>query len=158
MTLAAVKKLAIELPPKQRLQLADALYESLPILPGSVGLAELERRADEVISGKVKGIPWEEFQRDLREMRKSITPKRIHRGGRACRAHARSRDLKDERNAALGVITVVKTCKRKSGDPEHDVRACCPAQSSKFSTPDYPPQSVGPLLQFPSSISRAFPR
>ena len=83
MTLAAVKKLAIKLPPKQRLQLADVLYESLPLLRGSVGLAELERRADEVISGKVKGIPWKEFQRDLREMRKSITPKRLRQGGRA---------------------------------------------------------------------------
>jgi putative addiction module component (TIGR02574 family) len=83
MTLAAVKKLAIKLPPQQRLQLADVLYESLPLLRGSVGLAELERRADEVISGKVKGIPWEEFKRDLREMRKSITPKRHRQGGRA---------------------------------------------------------------------------
>ena len=83
MTLAAVKKLAIKLPPKQRLQLADALYESLPILPGSVGLAELERRADEVISGKVKGIPWEEVERELRNMRKSITLKRLREGGRA---------------------------------------------------------------------------
>ncbi len=80
MTLAAVKKLAIKLPPKQRLQLADALYESLPILPGSVGLAELERRADEVISGKVKGIPWEEFKRELTDVRKSITPKRLRQG------------------------------------------------------------------------------
>ena len=83
MTLAAVKKLAIQLPPKQRLQLADALYETLPLLRGSVGLAELERRADEVISGKVKGIPWEEFERELREMRKSITPKRLRQDGHA---------------------------------------------------------------------------
>ena len=83
MTLAAVKKLAIKLPPQQRLRLADALYESLPILPGSVGLAELERRADEVISGKVKGVPWEEVERELEEMRKSITPKRLRQGGRA---------------------------------------------------------------------------
>ena len=83
MTLAAVKKIAIKLPPKQRLQLADALYDSVPVLPGSVGLAELERRADEVISGKVKGIPWEEFERELQETRKSITPKRPRQGGRA---------------------------------------------------------------------------
>jgi putative addiction module component (TIGR02574 family) len=78
MSLAAVKKPAIKLPPKQRLQLADVLYESLPILPGSVGLAELELRADEVISGKVKGIPWEEFKKELTEMRKSITPCMIY--------------------------------------------------------------------------------
>ncbi len=76
MTLAAVKKLAIKLPLRQRLQLADALYDSLPLLRGSVGLAELERRADDVISGKVKGIPWEVVKRDLDKMRKSITQKR----------------------------------------------------------------------------------
>jgi putative addiction module component (TIGR02574 family) len=83
MTLAAVKKLAIKLPPKQRMQLADALYESLPLLRGSVGLAELERRADEVISGKVKGIPWEEFEQELTEMRKSVILDRPHPRGRA---------------------------------------------------------------------------
>jgi len=83
MTLAAVKKLAIKLPLKQRLQLADALYETLPPLRGSVGLAELERRADEVISGKVKGIPWDEFKKELTKMRKSITPAGLRQGGRA---------------------------------------------------------------------------
>ncbi len=76
MTLTAVKKLAIKLPLKQRLKLADALYDSAPVLPRSVGLAELERRADEVISGKVKAVTWDEFQRDLDEMRKSIKPAR----------------------------------------------------------------------------------
>ncbi len=83
MTLAAVKKLAIKLPLKQRLQLADALYETLPPLRGSVGLAELERRADEVISGKVKGIAWEQFELEIKKMRKSITPKRHRQGVRA---------------------------------------------------------------------------
>jgi putative addiction module component (TIGR02574 family) len=71
-TLAAVKKLAIKLPLRQRIQLANALYESVPVLPGSVGIAELERRADEVLSGKVKVIPWDEVERDLKEMRESI--------------------------------------------------------------------------------------
>jgi hypothetical protein len=63
--------------------LADALYESLPILPGSVGLEELERRADEVISGKVKGIPWKEFKKELDAVRKSITSKRHRQADRA---------------------------------------------------------------------------
>ena len=72
MTLSAVKKLVLKLPPKQRIELADVLYDSVPVMPGSVGLVELEHRAEEVISGKVKSISWEVFQRDLDKMRKSI--------------------------------------------------------------------------------------
>ena len=72
MTLAAAKKLILKLPPSQRVKFADVLYDSVPVFPGSVGLEELERRAEEVISGKVKGIPWEEVERELREMEKSI--------------------------------------------------------------------------------------
>ncbi len=82
MTLAAIKKLAVKLPLAQRLKLADALYDSVPVLPGSVGLAELERRADEVLSGKVKGIPWSEFELELKEMEKSIKGARASGAGR----------------------------------------------------------------------------
>jgi putative addiction module component (TIGR02574 family) len=83
MTLAAVKKLAISLPLKQRLQLADALYDSVPPLRGSVGIPELERRADEVLSGKVKGISWEQFDRELTKMERSI--KGVRSNGAASR-------------------------------------------------------------------------
>jgi len=72
MTLAAVKKLAIQLPLRQRMKLADTLLESIPPMREPVTLAELERRADEVLSGKVKGISGEEFDRDLAEMERSI--------------------------------------------------------------------------------------
>ena len=72
MTLATAKKLILKLPPKQRLKFADELTLSAVGMPGSVGLAELERRIDEVESGKVKPISWEEFQRDLHKLRKSI--------------------------------------------------------------------------------------
>jgi putative addiction module component (TIGR02574 family) len=68
MTLAAVKKLAIKLPLRQRLKLAEAMLETLPPLREPVTLEELERRADEVLSGKVKAISSEEFDRDLAEM------------------------------------------------------------------------------------------
>jgi putative addiction module component (TIGR02574 family) len=85
MTLAAAKKLIFKLPLKKRLKLADEIYDSAPILPGSVGIEELERRIDEVESGKVKPISWEEFQRDLDKMRKSI------KGGRASAAPRRGR-------------------------------------------------------------------
>jgi hypothetical protein len=67
-TLAAVKKLAINLPLKQRLQLADALYGSMPPLQGSVGIAELERRADEVESGNVKALDADVVLADLDQL------------------------------------------------------------------------------------------
>jgi putative addiction module component (TIGR02574 family) len=72
MTLAAAKKMMFKLPPRQRIKFAEQLFESVPVLPGSVGLEELERRAEEVLSGKEKGIPWEEFERELKEMERSI--------------------------------------------------------------------------------------
>jgi putative addiction module component (TIGR02574 family) len=72
MTAAAVKKLALQLPLKQRLAVADAIYDSVPVLRGSVGIEELERRADEVLSGKVKAVSWDEFQQDLDAMRKTV--------------------------------------------------------------------------------------
>ncbi len=85
MTLATAKKIIFKLPLKKRLQLADEIYDSVPDLPGSVGIEELERRIDEVESGKVKPISWEEFQRDLDKMRKSI------KGARASAASPRDR-------------------------------------------------------------------
>ncbi len=70
MTLAAAKKLILKLPLNKRLEIAAEI--SAPALPGSVGLEELERRADEVLSGKEKGILWEEFERELKAMERSI--------------------------------------------------------------------------------------
>jgi putative addiction module component (TIGR02574 family) len=81
MTLAAVKKLAIKLPPAQRLKLADALLETLPPMRKPVTLAELERRIDEVASGKVKAVPGDVFDAELDAMEKSIGQRRsAHRG------------------------------------------------------------------------------
>ena len=81
MTLAAVKKLAIQLPLKQRMKLAEAMLETLPLMRKPLTLVELEARADEIISGKVKAISEEEFDRDLAAMEKSITQRRSrHRG------------------------------------------------------------------------------
>jgi putative addiction module component (TIGR02574 family) len=81
MTLAAVKKLAIKLPLKQRMKLAEAMLETLPPMREPLTLAELEARADEVISGKVKAISEEEFDRDLAAMEKSITQRRSRQRG-----------------------------------------------------------------------------
>lgn len=91
MTLAAVKKLAIKLPPAQRMKLADALYGSIPILPPSVGLAELERRADEVLSGKVKGIPADVFLAELDAIVQPAPKRRSHRGRRPGPANSRTK-------------------------------------------------------------------
>jgi putative addiction module component (TIGR02574 family) len=73
MTLAAVKKLAISLPLKQRIKLANALYDTIPPMRGPSSLAELEARAEDVLSGKVKCVSGEEFDRVLARMEKSIT-------------------------------------------------------------------------------------
>jgi putative addiction module component (TIGR02574 family) len=93
MTLTAVKKLAVQLPLKQRIKLANALYETFPPMRAPSSIAELERRAEEVISGKVKAITWDEFQRDLDEMTKSIKADRANeapsRGRRIPKSKAR---------------------------------------------------------------------
>ncbi|MCE0523546.1 MAG: addiction module protein [Methylacidiphilales bacterium] len=81
MTLASVKKLAVQLPPAQRMKLADVLLGTLPPMRKPVTLAELERRIDEVESGKVKAVPGDVFDADLEEMEKSIRQRRLaHRG------------------------------------------------------------------------------
>jgi len=72
MTLAAVKKLAFQLPKADRVKLADALLESIPPYREPVTLAELERRADEVESGKVKPVSGRQFRAHLTRLRKSV--------------------------------------------------------------------------------------
>ncbi len=81
MTLAAVKKLANQLPLRQRMQLAEAMLESIPPMREAVTLAELERRAAEVEAGTAKTISYRTFMADLAKMRKSIGQSRPgHRG------------------------------------------------------------------------------
>jgi putative addiction module component (TIGR02574 family) len=75
-TLAAVKKLAIKLPLRQRIKLANELYESVPPMRGPSSLAELEARFEEVESGKVKPIPAKVFLAELDQMMGSIRRKR----------------------------------------------------------------------------------
>jgi len=61
MTLVTLKKAALKLPENQRMKLANALVESLPPHREAVTFEDLERRADEVISGKVKAVSSEAF-------------------------------------------------------------------------------------------------
>jgi putative addiction module component (TIGR02574 family) len=82
-TIAAAKKLILKLPPRQRIKFAETIFDSVPVLRGSVGLAELERRIDEVESGKVKPLDGETVLRDLRKLIKlRIQSRRRHLGSR----------------------------------------------------------------------------
>jgi hypothetical protein len=81
MTLAAVKKLAIQLPLAQRMKLLDTLLGTIPPMREPVTLAELEARADEVDSGKANTVSYRTFSADLAKMKKSIDQRRSgHRG------------------------------------------------------------------------------
>jgi putative addiction module component (TIGR02574 family) len=74
-TLEQIEREALALPAKERSQLVDKLWESLgdttyPVL-SKEWLAEIERRRQELLQGKVKPIPGEEVSRKAWEMAKS---------------------------------------------------------------------------------------
>lgn len=65
----ALLQAVLELPKDQRLEIADAVYDSLSPSEGEDAFdAELNRRADEIRNGAVMGRPVEEVMRDLREV------------------------------------------------------------------------------------------
>ena len=70
-----LKAALLELPLAERLDIADFLYASFPPVPGLMteGTPEfdemLDRRLRDIESGTVKGIPADEFFRELREKR-----------------------------------------------------------------------------------------
>ena len=61
---------AMALTPEERLTLADALYNSVPAGEDEEFdpqyMQEIQQRIEELDSGKVKGIPWEEVQAKMR--------------------------------------------------------------------------------------------
>ena len=59
MSLTLLKQEALKLPKAQRLKLASVLLDSVPADEEPLTIAELDRRSDEMKSGKVKGIPAE---------------------------------------------------------------------------------------------------
>jgi putative addiction module component (TIGR02574 family) len=63
MSLTVLKREALKLPKAQRLRLASVLLDSVPAERAGgeepLTMAELDRRSDELKSGKVKGIPAE---------------------------------------------------------------------------------------------------
>jgi putative addiction module component (TIGR02574 family) len=77
MTLAALKKEVLRLPLNQRIKLANAVFESLPSAREPLTFEELEKRADEALSGSVKMIPAEQFHREARTLVKRIARRRV---------------------------------------------------------------------------------
>ncbi len=61
MSLTLLKREALKLPKAQRLKLASVLFDSVSaekaVDEEPLTMAELDRRSDELKSGKVKGIP-----------------------------------------------------------------------------------------------------
>lgn len=65
-----ILKKALALPPEARAALADSLLESLDEVPidkdvEATWSEEIKRRIEEIDSGKVKPIPWEEARRQI---------------------------------------------------------------------------------------------
>jgi putative addiction module component (TIGR02574 family) len=65
-----ILKKALTLPPEARAEIADLLLESLDPSPPDEGVEaawseEISRRIDEIDSGKVQLIPYEEIRRRL---------------------------------------------------------------------------------------------
>jgi hypothetical protein len=66
MGLAELSRMALELPPEERLDLARRLVEST-LVPASLDgvIAEGVRRIEGVLSGRVKGLSEEEYRASL---------------------------------------------------------------------------------------------
>lgn len=64
---AELARIALELPPEERLELARRLVESV-VTPGSLkdAIAEGIRRIEDLATGRVKGLTEEEFLATLR--------------------------------------------------------------------------------------------
>ena len=89
MTLTAIRKMVFTLPKAQRVRLADELLEdSIVPFRDPVTLATLERRAEELRLGKVKGISDQEFEATLKELEVGIGahPKDVHSNAVVSRA------------------------------------------------------------------------
>jgi putative addiction module component (TIGR02574 family) len=68
--LSEILKKALALPPEARATIAGSLLESLKDVPADEGVQgawseEIERRIEEIDSGKVQMIPYEEVRRRL---------------------------------------------------------------------------------------------
>ncbi|MCE0521782.1 MAG: addiction module protein [Methylacidiphilales bacterium] len=76
MTLTALKKEVLRLPVAQRIKLANAVFESLPSHRKALSFEELDKRADEALSGSVKMISAEQFDRETEELLNKLARQR----------------------------------------------------------------------------------
>jgi len=76
MTLTALKKEVLRLPLAQRIKLANAVFESLPSPQKALSFAEREKRAEEALSGSVKMISAEQFDRETEELLNKLARRR----------------------------------------------------------------------------------
>jgi len=76
MSVEQIREEALKLPPEQRGILADELYASLPEEDDPEMAAMLNRRWDEIVTGKVKTIPMEQV---LENARKRVEKVRANR-------------------------------------------------------------------------------
>jgi hypothetical protein len=68
MTLAALKKEVLRLPISQRVQVADAVFGSLPVLRPPLSFEEREKRADEALSSSATVIGADECYAGARKL------------------------------------------------------------------------------------------
>ena len=71
-SLAELAREAVELPLQDRMKLANALLDSTPAFREPLTLEELEHRAEEVESGKVKPVSSGKFDAHITRLRASI--------------------------------------------------------------------------------------
>ncbi len=87
-TLSAIRRIVFTLPKAQRVRLADEMLEdSIVPFRDPVTLATLERRSEELRTGKVKGISDGEFEATLKELEAGIKalPEGVRSSGVASR-------------------------------------------------------------------------
>jgi hypothetical protein len=79
MSLALVKRQALKLPKSERLKLASVLLESAPAERRAPSYEEIEQRADEALSGKVKMISAHESKARIQRLMSKIKRHRQER-------------------------------------------------------------------------------
>ena len=79
----ALKKEVLQLPQAERVKLANALFESLPPARKALDFVEMEKRADEALSGSVKMIGSDDFHRGARNLIDKIARQRVKRQTRS---------------------------------------------------------------------------
>ncbi len=76
MSITQLKREALKLPKAQRLKLASLLFESAPAPRPVPSGAEIERRAEEALSGKVKMISAQESKARIDRLMSKIKRER----------------------------------------------------------------------------------